>query len=71
MSDLVRPIEGGRHEIIRGRTAAGARRKSRTRGGPAAGAAKYRISAGAPMRWSRTSKREDLNPLEEAGGVQP
>ncbi|HZF18220.1 MAG TPA: ParB/RepB/Spo0J family partition protein [Burkholderiales bacterium] len=66
---LVRPIEGGRHEIIAG--------ERRWRAAKIAGLAEVPVlvrevpdSAALAMALVENIQREDLNPLEEAGGVQ-
>ena len=66
---LVRPIEGGRHEIIAG--------ERRWRAAKLAGLAEVPVlvrdvpdSAALAMALVENIQREDLNPLEEAGGVQ-
>jgi len=66
---LVRPIEGGRHEIIAG--------ERRWRAAKIAGLAEVPVlvrdvpdSAALAMALVENIQREDLNPLEEANGVQ-
>jgi ParB family chromosome partitioning protein len=66
---LVRPIEDGRHEIIAG--------ERRWRAAKIAGLAEVPVlvrevpdSAALAMALVENIQREDLNPLEEAGGVQ-
>lgn len=66
---LVRPIEGGRHEIIAG--------ERRWRAAKIAGLAEIPVlirevpdSAALAMALVENIQREDLNPLEEASGVQ-
>ena len=66
---LVRPLEGGRHEIIAG--------ERRWRAAKIAGLAEVPVlvrevpdSAALAMALVENIQREDLNPLEEAGGVQ-
>jgi ParB family chromosome partitioning protein len=66
---LVRPIEGGRHEIVAG--------ERRWRAAKIAGLAEVPVvvrdvpdSAALAMALVENIQREDLNPLEEANGVQ-